>query len=902
MIARLLALPFAIVLAIPALAVFDVAGVSGMGVASLAVIVEPAVQSQLATAGPTDQITVIVHMRAEASLTAARRGTRRQRQRAVIDALRSTSDTTQQSLRAFLRTRRSEGKVQSFGRSGYATQWSSRPSPVWSPSSPPGSTSSGSPPTTSTSCPPALRRRRPNPMCPPCMLRRCGPWGSTARVWSWPGSTRGSTSATPTWRRTSAGEPTRGSTRTASTRRHRSTCRVTARPRWASRGWRQQRHDGRRRSRCDVDRRPSLQRCRRRDGECHPPGAAVGARPRRQPGHCRRTGGREQLVDLRHSGLQPRVPTRPAGTARCRHHPGVRGRELRPSVVDERQPGELPRGRVGRRGEQLRPELRLQRPWAIGVRRAIGHLPRCRRSGRERVDHRSERSVRVLDGDVDGRARRHRCDRTVGEHRPEQRARTRRCAVGRGGRSGCGRCRRRVRPRAHRRRRCVPTDAVDATHHHDHDDRPPTTTTTEPPTTTTTEPPTTTTHRPPTTTTTEPPTTTTTAPPGPTVLFADGFESGTTGAWSSSVTNGGRLSVTPAARLTGSYGLQAAIVNTTAMYVVDRSPASASSYSASFQFDPNTVALSGRFHQIVRALTPTGGSAITVELRAVTGGYQLRTAAMLTNGSSRYGTWVSVSDAPHLIGLAWVAASSTSTANGSLSWSIDGAAAAASTGLANSTVRIDETRLGPQGLGAGISGVEYFDAFTSSQTVDPPPSSTTTTTTTHHDHDDAADHHGTGRRGPVRRRVRVRLDGRLVVVGHQLGSLVGDAGSGVGRFVRPAGPDRERDADVRRRHRHRQLPRRTRQGSGSIRTAWPCRQVTPRAPCALQRWLAVDGGAGASGDRRLPAACRLAHRQRRHDIHLVGVDRRCPHAVTVRWSAGSSGSMSLSIDGEQRSR
>ena len=56
-----------------------------------------------------------------------------------------------------------------------------------------------------------------------------------------------------------------------------------------------------------------------------------------------------------------------------------------------------------------------------------------------------------------------------------------------------------------------------------------------------------------------PPTTTTTVPPGPAVLFADGFESGSTGAWSSSVTNGGRLSVATVARLAGSYGLQAAI-------------------------------------------------------------------------------------------------------------------------------------------------------------------------------------------------------------------------------------------------------------------------------------------------------------------------------------------------------
>ena len=60
-------------------------------------------------------------------------------------------------------------------------------------------------------------------------------------------------------------------------------------------------------------------------------------------------------------------------------------------------------------------------------------------------------------------------------------------------------------------------------------------------------------------------------------------------AWSSSVTNGGRLSVTTSATLAGTYGLRANIANRNNMYVADVTPAAERSYHARFRFDPNSV-------------------------------------------------------------------------------------------------------------------------------------------------------------------------------------------------------------------------------------------------------------------------------------------------------------------------
>ncbi len=239
--------------------------------------------------------------------------------------------------------------------------------------------------------------------------------------------------------------------------------------------------------------------------------------------------------------------------------------------------------------------------------------------------------------------------------------------------------------------------------------RPTTTTTTTIPSTTTTSTSTTTTTLPPPTTTT-----TTVSNPPSDQLFADGFESGSASAWSSSVTNGSRLTVTPTAALAGAYGLRANIANRNDMYVVDTTPTAERSYHARFNFDPNSVSIgSGKIHDVFVGTNASGAANLRVQVTSASNAYMVRTGTLLSSGSIKYSAWTHITDAPHSIEVAWQAA--TSGSNGSTILYVDGSLVASATGLANSSARIDSVRLGPQSVGSGIAGVEYFDSFASTR-------------------------------------------------------------------------------------------------------------------------------------------------------------------------------------------
>ena len=75
------------------------------------------------------------------------------------------------------------------------------------------------------------------------------------------------------------------------------------------------------------------------------------------------------------------------------------------------------------------------------------------------------------------------------------------------------------------------------------------------------------------------------------LIFADEFETGTLTAWTASSTNGGNLSVSLNAALSGSYGMQATFTNTTGMVVRDDTPSAEPRYRARFYFNPNSIAM-----------------------------------------------------------------------------------------------------------------------------------------------------------------------------------------------------------------------------------------------------------------------------------------------------------------------
>ncbi len=213
-----------------------------------------------------------------------------------------------------------------------------------------------------------------------------------------------------------------------------------------------------------------------------------------------------------------------------------------------------------------------------------------------------------------------------------------------------------------------------------------------------------------------PPTTTTTVAPPSDVLFADGFESGSTSKWSTTASNGGRLSVKTGAALSGTFGASATISNRVDSYVEDASPNAVTSYHARFQFDPNSVVIgSGQTHVLLAGRSANGNAIAVVQVRRVSAGYEIRSGARLDSGTVKYGAWAAISDAPHSIELGWSAATG-SAKNGTIGLWIDGTPGSTLSGLTNGTGRIDAARLGPQSIPSGVSGTEYFDGFSSTTT------------------------------------------------------------------------------------------------------------------------------------------------------------------------------------------
>ena len=202
------------------------------------------------------------------------------------------------------------------------------------------------------------------------------------------------------------------------------------------------------------------------------------------------------------------------------------------------------------------------------------------------------------------------------------------------------------------------------------------------------------------------------------LIFADGFESGNLSAWTANSNDLGDLSVSSAAALVGSQGMQALIDDANTIYVTDDTPNAEPRYRARFYFDPNSISMaSGNAHFIFKGFmgTSTSTEALRVEFRNSAGAYQIRAALMLDGGTTWVNTnWFTISDASHFVELDWRAAAGVGANNGGLTLWIDGTQQADLTGADNDTWRVDRARMGAlTGIDAGTSGTCYFDAFES---------------------------------------------------------------------------------------------------------------------------------------------------------------------------------------------
>ena len=232
---------------------------------------------------------------------------------------------------------------------------------------------------------------------------------------------------------------------------------------------------------------------------------------------------------------------------------------------------------------------------------------------------------------------------------------------------------------------------------------------------------------------------TSTSAPGPSdSIFSDGFESGNLSAWSSNTPDGSSLSVSTAATLVGTRGLQAVVDDNNSIYVTDDSPNAEPRYRARFYLDPNSISMTnGDMFFIFNGFEGTSTAVTRVDFRRDSGAYQLR-ARILDNSSNWTDTnWFTISDAPHFIELDWKSATASGANDGSLTFWIDGTQQVSLNGINNDSWRIDRVRLGAvSGVDSGTRGTFYLDAFESrrqtyigpaSAASTPPPVSATPT-------------------------------------------------------------------------------------------------------------------------------------------------------------------------------
>jgi hypothetical protein len=216
------------------------------------------------------------------------------------------------------------------------------------------------------------------------------------------------------------------------------------------------------------------------------------------------------------------------------------------------------------------------------------------------------------------------------------------------------------------------------------------------------------------------PSPTPTATPTPVVdaIFSDGFESGDFSHWSSASTGGGRLSVSSQSALVGTFGMQALINSTTPIYVADTSPLAEATYHARFYFAPNGVTIPrNKIQDLFVGRTSSGTVIFRLQLQYATGNYQLRGVIVNNSGKTLTTSWYTISNSSHAIELAWQAATNPNGTNGLLGLWLDGTLKQTRNGVPNGSHRLEDVLLGAQTIASGISGMEYFDAFSSTHTT-----------------------------------------------------------------------------------------------------------------------------------------------------------------------------------------
>jgi hypothetical protein len=203
------------------------------------------------------------------------------------------------------------------------------------------------------------------------------------------------------------------------------------------------------------------------------------------------------------------------------------------------------------------------------------------------------------------------------------------------------------------------------------------------------------------------------------LIFADDFDAGTIGRWSSSYADGIDLHASEEAALAGTAaGLEGLVDDTTSLFVQDDTPINERRYRARFYFDPNGFdpgeAEGHRRLRLFLAFTefPTRRVAAIV-LRRMGGVYAVMGRARRDDDTQADTPFTTISDGPHAIEIDLQPSSAPDTANGVFEIWVDGVSRGRLTSLANSEAGVDFVRMGAMAVKTGANGTPRWDEFVS---------------------------------------------------------------------------------------------------------------------------------------------------------------------------------------------
>jgi hypothetical protein len=180
-----------------------------------------------------------------------------------------------------------------------------------------------------------------------------------------------------------------------------------------------------------------------------------------------------------------------------------------------------------------------------------------------------------------------------------------------------------------------------------------------------------------------------------TSIFADGFESGDTSAWSSTIPGAAfkaSLDVNASAATVGSFGLEVSIDNVNVAYVQDDSPAGETTYAALFRLHPNAVTLPPG-DQLTLFTTRDLANSVNpflIRLRFDSGNYQIQVEYVDDAGTP----FTNILDAPNMIQVEWQAASTPGANDGVILLLINNVSSGSSSTIDNDMLVIDFARWG----------------------------------------------------------------------------------------------------------------------------------------------------------------------------------------------------------------